>query len=133
TPELAALFESRGIGLIDLERGADAFVREAYARGPANCVLGAELSGAPETERRFEVCVSRRTHGYLLDHVVKDVPVVPVVLVVEWLARAARALKPELAVARVRDVAVLRGLPLARFDEGERFELALRLVSNGHG
>src|SRR5690606_29052321 len=47
TPELAALFESRGIGLIDLERGADAFVREAYARGPANCVLGAELSGAP--------------------------------------------------------------------------------------
>lgn len=134
TPELASLFASRGVSLIDLERGAEAFVREATTSGAANCVLGAELAGAQDlSERRVEVRVSRRTHGYLIDHVVKDVPVVPVVLVIEWIARAARALKPELCVARVRDVAVLRGLPIARFDEGARFEIALRLVGNGHG
>jgi NADP-dependent 3-hydroxy acid dehydrogenase YdfG/acyl carrier protein len=132
TPELASLFASRGVSLIDLEAGADAFVREAVSSGPSSVVLGAALA-APAEERRVEARVSRRTHAYLEDHAVKDVPVVPVVLVVDWMARAARALKPELVVARVRDVAVLRGLPLPRFDEGERFELALRRVSNGHG
>ncbi|MCZ7681771.1 MAG: SDR family oxidoreductase [Sandaracinaceae bacterium] len=132
TPELAAHFASRGVSLIDLEGGAGAFVGEALSDGPSSVVIGAELA-APVTEHRVEIRVSRGTHPYLVDHAVAGAPVVPVVLVVDWIARAARGLKPELVVARVRDVAVLRGITLSRFDQGERFTIVLRLVSNGHG
>ena len=135
TPALAAHFAEKGIPLIDLAEGAHAFVREARGEvaEPPLVVLGAPLARSSEHAARFSFRVSRHTHPELLDHAVKDVPVLPVVLVLEHFARAAKALRPDLAMARCRDVKVLRGVPLTRFDEGHVFEIALKLLSNGHG
>ncbi|HJL16615.1 MAG TPA: SDR family oxidoreductase, partial [Sandaracinaceae bacterium LLY-WYZ-13_1] len=138
TPALARHFAAQGVPLIGLAEGAEAFVREARAgAGAPEVVLGAPLSGRPEGDRRFEARFCRATHPHLADHAVKDVPVLPVVTVLDLFARAARALRPDLSVARCREVQVLRGVPLEGFDEppgrAPSFEVALRLLSNGRG
>ena len=49
-------------------------------------------------------------------------PVVPVVLVVEWLLRGARAYRPDLTVEGVRNLKVLKGIRLEHYDNGgDRF------------
>jgi hypothetical protein len=60
--------------------------------------------------------------------------VVPVVIALEWLARAARACRPELVVSAFRDVRVLRGIKLPAFASGgDVLRVDCREVSNGQG
>src|SRR5690606_25975128 len=108
TPALKARFEALGVPLIPLDVGAKMLVDEATdgALGDVEIVLG----GAPGSEallhdegapppQVLELLVSEASDPYLDSHRVKGVPVVPVVLVLEWFARAARALAPHLALA----------------------------------
>lgn len=78
--------------------------------------------------------VDREFFSYLDDHRVGGTVVVPVVVVLEWFARAASALRPDLALTSLREVKVLRGLRLDRFDGGgEWLDVVAREVSNGQG
>ena len=57
----------------------------------------------------------------------------PVVLVVEWFARAARAARPGLHFVACEDIKVLRGISLSSFEAGEGFKVLVDQLSNGDG
>jgi hypothetical protein len=123
--DLQARFEALGVALIDLDSGARMFVDELSDAG-ANVEL--VLGGRPRPEAllpspegrtlSLDVTVGRDSHPYLSDHSIRATPVVPVALAIEWFGRAARAFAPELSVAALRDVKVLRGIPLRDFESG---------------
>ncbi|WP_437578421.1 SDR family NAD(P)-dependent oxidoreductase [Sorangium sp. So ce887] len=149
---LEAHFAQLGVPLIPLAAGAKMLLDELCdgsgdrgASGPGSAspgavelVLGAEPAtlAAPEHGRRVALAVraDRATHPYLGDHAINGVPVVPVVIALEWFARAARACRPDLVVTELRDVRVLRGIKLTAYESGgEVFRVDCREVSNGEG
>ncbi len=109
-------------------------------RGPTEIVIGGEPRRVPLTggdEDRavdLSVHVGAVSHPYLSSHAIKGVPVVPVVLALEWFARAARAVRPDLQVGSVQDLRVLRGVRLGGFDGvGDRLRVRAHELSNGDG
>jgi hypothetical protein len=150
SPQLKAHFESMGVALIPLEIGAKMLVDEVRGSAPeqVELVLGGEpkaeallsrsdpQSDAPPVGRSFavDVAVGNETHPYLADHAIQGTPVVPVAMAIEWFSRAAKALGPELVLARLLDLKVLRGISLQDFADGnEHFVVRCRQLSNGQG
>ncbi len=147
TPELARQFQAMGVPLIPLDVGARMLVEEvADHTGRVEIVLGNEpvmgpLAGhgpgadpaASAHRKSLRVRVAPDSHAFLRDHTVANVPVVPMVLAMEWFARAARATRPDLHLAAIRDVKVLRGIKLDAFDAGEWFDVTARELANGSG
>jgi NAD(P)-dependent dehydrogenase (short-subunit alcohol dehydrogenase family) len=133
-----ARFASMGVPLISIEVGARLMRDELCVAGDAEVVIGGAVSGhgpaEPAQKIEAEIVVDRARWAFLDGHRVRGVVVVPVALVLEWFARAARACRPDLTLAACRDVQVLRGIRLGHFDEGaaERFLLHARQLSNGH-
>ena len=126
SPDLQARFETLGVPLIDLASGATMFVDELTGGG--SDVVELVLGGRPRPEAllptpggrvlRLDVTVSQRSHPYLSDHSIRATPVVPVALVIEWFGRAAGAFAPERSLAVLRNLQVLRGIPLGDFESG---------------
>jgi NAD(P)-dependent dehydrogenase (short-subunit alcohol dehydrogenase family) len=143
TPALRRYFTEHGVALIPLEVGARMMLEELADESHIEVVLG----GAPRrasiadagsgddpagnrAETRFAVHVDSDSYPYLIDHSIENVPVLPVVLALEWFARAAVALCPGLAVAACRNVRLFRGVPLPQFEDGGHW-LALRCNKRG--
>jgi hypothetical protein len=121
TPPLARHFASRGIGLIPLEAGAAAFVREASrANGPSTEVLlGSAQLASSTASRRGEVWIDASTLPHLEDHRIRGTVVLPVVMAVEWFARIAAP-----GPVSLHDVHVRRGILLPAYGRtGERVEI----------
>ncbi len=127
SPALKTRFAELGVPMIPLDIGARMFADEMRnARvGDIELVLGGEprgeallMDGTQARVQRVEIVVSRASHSYLEGHAVKGTPVVPVVLVAEWMARAARAFRPGLVLASLHDIKVLKGIRLGGFDNG---------------
>jgi len=122
SPALERHFAARGVPLIPLEVGATLLADElrAGADGPREVLLGGMLAsvadGTAPQDGSFELLVDRVTCPHLGDHRIDGVPVVPMVMVLEWFARAARLRRPDLQVVAVRELKVLSGLPLPTFD-----------------
>ena len=142
TPALKARFEAMGVPVIPLAAGAKMLVDELSGADDGNVVVvigGAPRVGQPlaaEGARELELNlrVRRDSHPYLADHAIQGTPVVPVVLVVEWFARAARAFRPDLKLVGVQDIKVLSGVKLSHFDNGgDSLRLSVRQISNGSG
>jgi len=141
TPGLAKIFEKAGVQLVGLEAGAEALAREVESTdGWPQVVLmngeppaaGQPLHGGkePSGERRFDVLVNAATHPFLDGHRIKGAAVVPAVMALEWLSRAASAFCPALVVTACRDLKVLRGIPVDGFDQqGIRLVVHLRTLS----
>ncbi|WP_437624330.1 SDR family NAD(P)-dependent oxidoreductase [Sorangium sp. So ce1151] len=149
---LEAHFAQLGVPLIPLAAGARMLIDElcdgpadsgagapgAASSGAVEVVLGAEPKTLADPDHRRRVALAvradRATHPYLADHAINGVPVVPVVIALEWFARAARACRPDLVVTEFRDVKVLRGIKLAAYESGgEVFRVDCREVTNGQG
>ncbi|MBX2797452.1 MAG: SDR family oxidoreductase, partial [Myxococcales bacterium] len=141
TPQLKAHFAAQGVPLIGLDAGAQMLVDEAADRsGATEMVLGGEPRMQPladgQSVKRVSLALRthRSSHPYLADHQVAGVPVVPVVMVLEWFARAAAACRPDLQLQGFREVKVLRGIQLSHFDDaGDWFGVTAEEVSNGTG
>jgi hypothetical protein len=74
-----------------------------------------------------EIVVNAATYPTLDGHRIHGTPVVPVVMVIEWFARAAKHAHPELALTAIRDVEVLRGIRVRDFEgAGERLRVACK-------
>jgi hypothetical protein len=138
TPALKSHFEQMGVALIPLDMGARIFVEEMNGGGPDVTIVVGGTSGegafgaAASPQVSVEVRVSAKSHPYLADHRVAGVPVVPVTLAMEWMLRGARACLPDLTVTAVRNVKVLRGIKLDRFDhEGDRLVVRCRQTAAG--
>jgi acyl carrier protein len=138
TPQLQAHFEKQGVPLIPVETGAQMLVDEICDQPSdhVEIVLGGEMKVLPPevpADLSLELLVDQYSHPFLVDHSVNGVPVVPVVLVMEWFARAATALHSDLSLTSLRDVQVLRGIRLERFSQGgHRFTVTARQTS-GNG
>ena len=124
SPQLRKHFQAMGVPLIPLDTGARMFVDECSSAQPdqVELVLGGQPQSTPLADPdqprtlRVDVMVGRDTHPYLGDHAIHGVPVVPVAWVLEWFARTARAFAPDLELAAIRDVNVIRGVALDDFD-----------------
>ncbi len=125
TPGLKAMFESRGISLIPLANGAQAFVREVLdgQTDSPEVILGeGVLAGLPThpmpAEGRIARVVAHVTRQpYLADHRIQGNVVLPVVQALKWFVRMAEACRPGHRVERVLDLRVLRGVTLHDFEQ----------------
>jgi len=140
TPSLAGHFEKMGVALIPLEVGARMMVEEIDGSSAESNVLIAggvgegPLGASTGRAVKLEVRVGKDTHGYLSSHEIAGAPVIPVVLVLEWFMRAARACRPDLNVHAIKDLKVLRGIRLDHFETGgDRFQVICRQITNGEG
>jgi NADP-dependent 3-hydroxy acid dehydrogenase YdfG len=143
TPALAAHFQRLGVPPIPLDAGAAAFVAELLDARPDE--IHVLLGVASGVEARHDLAAARRpweaaivlhpsTHGFLRDHSLRGDVVVPVVMAIEWCARAASALRPDLAVTGFDDVSVFRGIKLGAFDGVPAvLRVIAEQVSNGDG
>jgi malonyl CoA-acyl carrier protein transacylase len=141
TPSLKHHFQQMGVPLIPLAVGTQRFVEELVGGGDditviiggsqGDSAIGA-LGAKATPQGTVEVNVHERSHSYLADHCIAGIPVVPMVLAVEWFLRAARACRPDLVLASVKQVKVLRGIKLKGFTgAGDRFVITARQISNG--
>ncbi len=139
TPSLQQRFEASGVPLIPIEVGATMFVEEMREARPeqvelvlggepkAGPLLGGELKSADERILELALKVDRTSHPYLGGHSINGTPVVPMVLVMEWFSRAARSFRPEMSLASIHDIQVLKGIRLEHFDSGgDRFVVVLK-------
>jgi acyl transferase domain-containing protein len=143
TPQLRAHFEKLGVPMIPLDVGARMFADELHGANPdqVEIVLGGEprpeallAVGSEARCLRLEVTLNRQTHAYLAGHSIGGEVVVPVVLVLEWFNRVARAFRSDLHVGKIQNLNVLKGVQLRDFDgSGQRLILSCRQLSNGHG
>ncbi len=127
TPQLKERFAALGVPMIPLAAGARMFADEMCDAGKDGVEL--VLGGAPRAEAllfdgadlrvdALELRVQRGSHAYLEGHAVDGMPVVPVVLVAEWLARAARSFRPGLELVALHELKVLNGIRLGGFENG---------------
>jgi hypothetical protein len=138
TPALKSHFEQMGVALIPLDVGARMLVAEFESGGDdVTLVVGGAhgegpLGASVVPEAKVDVHVTATTHPQLADHRVAGAVVVPVVMVIEWFLRAARACRPDLSIASLRDLKVLRGIKLSRFDgEGDDLTVRCKQLSDG--
>ncbi|MGB3484679.1 MAG: SDR family NAD(P)-dependent oxidoreductase [Mycobacterium sp.] len=113
---LRSRFLEAGVGLIPIDEGADFFAEHALRRSPASAVVVA----AP-AERRLRPAlldwdVSIDNLPVLADHQVRGRVVVPVVIVLDAMLRAARGLVPDCSPV-VRDFQVLSGVTFAASEQ----------------
>jgi NAD(P)-dependent dehydrogenase (short-subunit alcohol dehydrogenase family) len=123
TPALKKLFASEGIEVIDLQAGADYLVRELAtpAEGPVELViLGSRgEAGVSDTapqnlhlSKAFDLELSVAAFPFLASHVIDGKAVLPMAMIVEWLAHAAIHNHPGLRFHGFNDLRILKGVTL---------------------
>ncbi|MFE2949054.1 SDR family NAD(P)-dependent oxidoreductase [Embleya sp. NPDC059267] len=123
SPAHAEHFRRLGVPLLEETAGVKAFMTELEQPGPACVSIAAGTAGpagdAGDATNVTDIVVGADTHPYLVDHTIAGRPVVPVALVLEWFARAARTALPDHGSVLVRDLRVLRTIALDRFGTEE--------------
>jgi NAD(P)-dependent dehydrogenase (short-subunit alcohol dehydrogenase family) len=131
TPALKERFEARGVRLLPLEEGGRQLAAELTAAEGVEMVLGvADFTDPLKVNRgaatTFDVVVEPERWAFLRSHCVEEgVPVVPMVLVLEWFVRAGRVIWPGQEVS-CRDLKVLAGVQLRDFERGHWFCIVCR-------
>jgi acyl transferase domain-containing protein/NADP-dependent 3-hydroxy acid dehydrogenase YdfG len=151
SPTLKKVFEQEGIGLIPLEAGANYLVEELRSSPGAAVEVVLLASGSTLANGRrqpagpgshqpgdaghspprslpsaFERVLDRATHPVLESHILDGRPVLPTVLILEWLAHAALHQNPGLLFGGCNDLRILHGVmldgataPTLRVDAGK--------------
>ncbi|RKZ45049.1 MAG: hypothetical protein DRQ58_10830, partial [Gammaproteobacteria bacterium] len=135
TPALKKIFESEGVGVIDLQAGADYLMQEITHEGPVEVVVLGSLTQKPvakiNTARadadttttiseipavNMRVAFSRalnvNDHAFLLSHVMNGHAVLPVAMITEWFAHGAMHDNPGLNYRGFRNFRVFKGVTL---------------------
>ena len=88
-------------------------------------VAGTSSDEPPTAEvvSSLDITVNVERHPQLVDHAVGGTPVVPIVFVLEWFARLARAQCPGLHLAQLSQLRVLSGLVADRYFSGGDLDL----------
>ncbi|MEW6426947.1 MAG: SDR family NAD(P)-dependent oxidoreductase [Thermodesulfobacteriota bacterium] len=128
--EVQQQFVNRGVGLVDQDAGAAAFIRELQhgRRGEVEILLGdgpwvgAAIRAAQPMLRDcplpiysgegqlLSLTLAPGRHRYLVDHCLDGKPVLPAAAAVEIMAEAAAGCAPGLTLQSVREVRVLKGI-----------------------
>ncbi len=142
SPLLKDYFKKHGVPLLSSDEGSRVFVEEITESGGENVevVIGPKpLNGGIATSAVSGVMslglrVNQEEYPFIDCHRIKDVPVVPVALVLEWFFRAALLYNRDMRCVACRDLKVLQGIKLKRFlDGGDRLTISCRRISNGDG
>jgi NAD(P)-dependent dehydrogenase (short-subunit alcohol dehydrogenase family)/acyl carrier protein len=146
TPPLKKVFQQEGIGLIPLEAGANYLVGElrsppggavevvllaagsapSMANGAAPSNGTASVATSQLLPNAFERVLERAAHPVLESHILDGRPVLPTVLILEWLAHGALHQNPGLVFHGCNDLRILYGVildgdaaPALRVDAGK--------------
>lgn len=140
-PSLAGHFRAQGVELIPMQDGATLFADEVEGRNGkcVEIVYGGGLynadKGASNKEKghhQLSLHVHESSYPQISSHLIKDQPVVPLVLVNEWGLGIAAALYPTMSVVGVRDLNVVKGIQLNDF-EGRGDWLCIECTLNDAG
>lgn len=117
-------FNRKNIGLIPLEVGAKLFVHEITHKAEGQTELGISGMMAPPQQRiraskRFTISLA--TDNYLIDHSIKNLPVIPMCQILAWFMQTAKLLYPQLPIAVCEDLKALKAIRLEHFNEGHSF------------
>ncbi|MEE8169194.1 MAG: SDR family NAD(P)-dependent oxidoreductase, partial [Phycisphaerae bacterium] len=130
TPGLKRAFEQRGVSLISTARGAAAFVDEFAAAqsdhveivlgdglppaeggmGTAETIAAPAIVGGDDWSVVMERTLDVESHSFLRSHVLGGRPVLPLAVMMEWLAHGALHGNPGLCLAGVNEMRVLKGV-----------------------
>ena len=136
TPPLRKIFQDEGIGLIPINAGADLLVREICAPAQesveiavlGNSVKSAEINAVKgrESTSSMDVAFEREIgiddYSFLKSHVLDGNAVLPVSMMIEWLAHGAIQTNPGLSFSGFNEMKVLKGLKFGR-RETPRFQV----------
>ena len=131
TEGLKKEFQRLGVGLIELEAGAEAMVRELSAApgGAVEILYGDGFPAPPGSDKPggglLQVVASVDEFPCLESHQVGGRPVVPVALQIEWFAQAATAAQVGQRFRGLRQLQILRPISL------ENGDVTLQVVQNG--
>ena len=125
TPELKILFAKEGVGVIPLAAGAEYLVNEIRSErndaevvvlgsvvGPAVPDRTAQSPAQPDLPVAFERVLDVADHPVLESHILDGRPVLPLALILEWLAHAAVHQNPGLNFHGIDGLRVLHGVIL---------------------
>jgi NAD(P)-dependent dehydrogenase (short-subunit alcohol dehydrogenase family) len=125
TPALKKVFAAEGVSVIDLKAGADYLVEEiaTLPGGPVELViLGGREEAASEVSSRshdniyvskaFDLEVSIDQYPFLKSHVIDGKAVLPMAVMIEWMAHGAIHNNPGLRFHGFNDLRVLKGVTL---------------------
>jgi acyl transferase domain-containing protein/NADP-dependent 3-hydroxy acid dehydrogenase YdfG/acyl carrier protein len=113
---LRSRFLEGGVGLIPIDEGAQFFAENALGISPATSVVVAAPAEPRLRQTRLDWDVSTENLPVLEDHQVRGRVVMPVVIVLDAMLRAARGLIADADVA-VRDFQVLSGVTFAACEQ----------------
>jgi acyl transferase domain-containing protein len=145
TPALKKIFESEGVGVIDLKVGADYLMQEIAHEGPVEIVVLGTLTQKPaakintpltdsptitETSEipavNMRVAFSRTLnvidHTFLQSHIMNGHAVLPVAMITEWLAHGAMHDNPGLNYHGFKNCRLFKGVTL---DADETIDLQI--------
>ena len=125
TPALKKVFAAEGVAVIDLKAGADYLVEEiaTASGGPVELViLGGREEAASEVSsqshdniyvsKAFDLEVSVEQFPFLKSHVIDGKAVLPMAVMIEWMAHGAIHNNPGLRFHGFNDLRVLKGVTL---------------------
>jgi hypothetical protein len=125
TPALKQIFAQEGIDVIDLHAGADYLLRELSIKpgAPVELVIsggGGEESVEASPEPPTNICISKAfdldldvdQYPFLTSHVIDGKAVLPMAIIIEWLAHGAVHNNPGLVFQGFNDLRILKGVTL---------------------
>ncbi len=125
TPALKKIFAEEGVAVIDLKAGADYMVKEIATApgGPVEMViLGGRDVAAAESQsqsheniyvsKAFDLELSIEQYPFLTSHVIDGKAVLPMAVMIEWMAHGAIHNNPGLRFHGFNDLRVLKGVTL---------------------
>ncbi|MCP4599716.1 MAG: SDR family oxidoreductase, partial [Proteobacteria bacterium] len=142
SPLLKDYFESHGVPLISADEGSKVFVEEITERGSENVEVvigpkppnGGMAASAVSGVMNLGLKINMEEYPFIDCHRIKDVPIVPVALVLEWFSRAALLYNRDMKYATCRDLKVLKGIELKQFQNGgDKLTISCRQAPNGEG
>jgi acyl transferase domain-containing protein/NAD(P)-dependent dehydrogenase (short-subunit alcohol dehydrogenase family) len=120
TPALKKVFAHEGISLIPLEAGGDLLVREIASDGPVEITALAGISAASlaisstkpavPLKEALALTLSVNDFPFIRSHVIDGKAVLPMAMVVEWLAHAALHGNPGLRFHGFNDLRICKGI-----------------------
>jgi NAD(P)-dependent dehydrogenase (short-subunit alcohol dehydrogenase family) len=125
TPALKKVFSNEGISLIPLEAGADLLVRELAApSGPVEVTVLAGTSGAhlsiespkpvAPLKEALRLTLNVDDFPFISSHVIDTKAVLPMAMIVEWLAHAALHGNPGFRFHGFNDLRICKGVIIDR-------------------
>jgi len=125
TPALKKVFAGEGVAVIDLKAGADYLLEEIATPpgGPVELViLGGREEAASESlaqaheniyvSKAFDLEISIEQYPFLKSHVIDGKAVLPMAVIIEWMAHGAIHNNPGLRFHGFNDLRVLKGVTL---------------------